>query len=134
MTDKKATPKNKKGIFPVLVFNTRDMHSLGQYFNEGENLFFSTVINIVNNKDVLIKNKSLNKINNIVMLSVAKSLESPSIIINMDKLNEENVGRLLYFFMTSAIVGAYLMGVNPYTQDGVLKYKRIIKEDIKCIK
>lgn len=126
--------KNKKGILPIGVFNTRDMHSLGQYLNDGESFIFSTVINIVNNKDVLIKNKSLNKINNIVMLSVAKSLDSPSIIINMDKLTEENIGRLIYFFMTSAAVGAYLMGVNPYTQDGVSKYKRIIKEEIKCIK
>lgn len=126
--------KKKKGIMPIGVFNTRDMHSLGQYLNDGEDFFFSTVINIVNNKDVLIKNKSLNKINNIVMLSIAKSLDAPSIIINMDKLTEENIGRLLYFFMTSAAIGAYLMGVSPYTQDGVLKYKRMIKEDIKCIK
>lgn len=126
--------KKKRGIMPIGVFNTRDMHSLGQYLNDGEDFFFSTVINVVNNKDVLIKNKSLNKINNIVMLSIAKSLDAPSIIINMDKLTEENIGRLLYFFMTSAAIGAYLMGVSPYTQDGVSKYKRIIKEDIKCIK
>ena len=122
--------KKKRGILPISVFNTRDMHSLGQYFNEGEEIVFSTVINIVNNKDVKLKDKSLNKINNIALLSIAKSYSMPSIIINMDKLNEKNVGRLLYFFMVSASIGGYLMGVNPYNQPGVVSYKKIIKENL----
>ena len=122
--------KKKSGIFPISVFNTRDMHSLGQYFNEGENLFFSTVINVVNNKDVKILDKSLNKINNIAMLNIAKSYKMPSIIINIDKLNEKNIGSLIYFFMVSCAIGGYLMGINPYNQPGVNEYKRLIKESI----
>ena len=122
--------KKRKGILPISVFNTRDMHSLGQYFSEGEQIYFSTVINIVNNKDIKLKDKSLNKINNIAMISIAKSLNSPSIIINIDKLNEENVGRLLYFFMVSAATSGYLLGVNPYNQPGVNNYKKILKENI----
>ena len=122
--------KKGKGILPISVFNTRDMHSLGQYFAEGEQIYFSTVINIVNNKDILLKDRSLNKINNISMISIAKSLASPSIIINMDRLNENNVGRLLYFFMVSASIGGYLLGINPYNQPGVNNYKKIIKENI----
>lgn len=125
--------KNKRGILPISMFNTRDMHSLGQYLNDGEDMIFSTVINIVNNEDVMIKNKSLNKINNMVMLNIAKC-SKPSIIINIDKLNEKNMGRLIYFFMTSAAIGGYLMGVNPYNQPGVNEYKRLIRESIKCMK
>ena len=122
--------KKGKGILPISVFNTRDMHSLGQYFNEGEQIYFSTVINIVNNSDIKLKDKSLNKINNIAMLSIAKSYSSSSIIINIDKLTEENVGELLYFFMVSSSIGGYLLGVNPYNQPGVSNYKRIIKESL----
>ena len=122
--------KKGKGLLPISVFNTRDMHSLGQYFAEGEQIYFSTVINIVNNKDVKLKDKSLNKINNIAMLSIAKSYISPSIIINIDKINEENIGELLYFFMVAAAIGGYLIGVNPYNQPGVNNYKKVIKESL----
>lgn len=122
--------KRRKGILPISVFNTRDMHSLGQYFSEGEEMVFSTVINVVNNKDVLINGKSLNKINNMAMLNIAKSYNMPSIIINIDKLTETNIGELAYFFLVSAAIGGYLMGVNPYNQPGVNEYKRLIKESI----
>ena len=122
--------KKKRGILPISVFNTRDMNSLGQYFTEGEEIYFSTVINIVNNKDIMLKDKSLNKINNISMISIAKSYSSPSIIINVDKLNEKNIGELLYFFMVSCAIGGYLMGINPYNQPGVNNYKKILKEAI----
>ena len=119
--------KKRQGILPISVFNTRDMHSLGQYFSEGEEMIFSTVINVVNNKDVLINGKSLNKINNIATLSVLKSYRMPSILINMDRLTEENIGELIYFFLASAAIGGYLMGVNPYNQPGVNEYKRLME-------
>lgn len=122
--------KKKSGIFPIGVFNTRDMHSLGQYFNEGENIFFSTVINVVNNNDLKVLDKSLNKINNISMINIAKSYSMPSIIVNIDKLNEKNIGELIYFFMVSCAIGGYLMGINPYNQPGVNEYKRLIRESI----
>lgn len=122
--------KRKSGILPIGVLNTRDMHSLGQYFNEGEDICFSTVINVANNNDVKINHKSLNKINNIAMISIAKSYKMPSIIINLDKLSCENIGELVFFFLTSAAIGGYLMGVNPYNQPGVNEYKRILKESI----
>ena len=99
--------KKRQGILPISVFNTRDMHSLGQYFSEGEEMIFSTVINVVNNKDVLINGKSLNKINNIATLSILKSYSMPSILINIDRLTEENIGELIYFFLASAAIGGY---------------------------
>lgn len=119
--------KKRQGILPISVFNTRDMHSLGQYFSEGEDIVFSTVINVVNNKDVLIKGKSLNKINNIAMINILKSYRMPSILINIDRLTEENIGELIYFFLASAAIGGYLMGVNPYNQPGVNEYKRLME-------
>ena len=119
--------KKRQGILPISVFNTRDMHSLGQYFSEGEEMIFSTVINVVNNKDVLINGKSLNKINNIAALSILKSNRMPSILINIDRLTEENIGELIYFFLASAAIGGYLMGVNPYNQPGVNEYKRLME-------
>ena len=119
--------KKRQGILPISVFNTRDMHSLGQYFSEGEEMIFSTVINVVNNKDVLINGKSLNKINNIATLSILKSYRMPSILINIDRLTEENIGELIYFFLASAAIGGYLMGVNPYNQPGVNEYKRLME-------
>ena len=119
--------KKRQGILPISVFNTRDMHSLGQYFSEGEEMIFSTVINVVNNKDVLINGKSLNKINNIATLSILKSYSMPSILINIDRLTEENIGELIYFFLASEAIGVYLMGVNPYNQPGVNEYKRLME-------
>ena len=90
-------------------------------------MIFSTVINVVNNKDVLINGKSLNKINNIATLSILKSYRMPSILINIDRLTEENIGELIYFFLASAAIGGYLMGVNPYNQPGVNEYKRLME-------
>lgn len=125
--------KNNKGLFPVSVVNSRDLHSLGQYYQQGNPIIFETVINIVNNKDIKVSNKSLNKINNLATIKVAEAHKNhtPSNIICMDYLNEENVGELMYFFMVSAAIGAYLLDVNPFDQPGVEDYKRLLINGIK---
>lgn len=125
--------KDNKGLFPVSVVNSRDLHSLGQYYQQGDPLIFETVINIVNNKDIKVSNKSLNKINNLATIKVAEAHKehTPSNIICMDFLNEENVGELMYFFMVSATIGAYLLGVNPFNQPGVEDYKKLLINGIK---
>lgn len=127
--------KDNKGLFPVSVVNSRDLHSLGQYYQQGESIIFETVINIVNNTDIKIFNKSLNKINNLATIKVAEAHKShtPSNIICMDYLNEENIGELMYFFMTSAAIGAYLLNVNPFNQPGVEDYKKLLMDGIKKI-
>lgn len=127
--------KNNQGIFPVSVVNSRDLHSLGQYYQQGDPIIFETVINIVNNKDIKVSNKSLNKINNLASIKVAEahSSHTPSNIICMDYLNEENVGELMYFFMVSAAIGAYLLNVNPFDQPGVEDYKKLLNNGIKKI-
>ena len=127
--------KNDLGLFPVSVVNSRDLHSLGQYYQQGEPIIFETVINIVNNKDIKVSNKSLNKINNLATIKVAEAHapHTPSNIICMDYLNEENVGELMYFFMVSAAIGAYLLDVDPFNQPGVEDYKKLLMNGIKKI-
>lgn len=127
--------KNNLGLFPVSVVNSRDLHSLGQYYQQGEPIIFETVINIVNNKDIKVSNKSLNKINNLATIKVAEAHapHTPSNIICMDYLNEENVGELMYFFMVSAAIGAYLLDVDPFNQPGVEDYKKLLMNGIKKI-
>ena len=125
--------KNNKGLFPTSVVNSRDLHSLGQYYQQGDPIIFETVINIVNNKDIKVSNKSLNKINNLATIKVAEAHKNhtPSNIICMDYLNEENIGELMYFFMVSAAVGAYLLNVDPFNQPGVEDYKKLLINGIK---
>ncbi len=125
--------KNNLGIFPVSTVNTRDLHSLGQFIQEGNNIIFETVIKIENNNDLVIGNTSLNDLNNIVINSVCtahKKGNTPSMIISLDKLSIENIGMLSMFFMLSAVFSSYLFGVNPYNQPGVEEYKKEIKTHI----
>ena len=124
--------KENKGIFPVSTVNSRDLHSLGQYYQQGNPIIFETVINIINNRDIKVFNKSLNKINNLTSIKVAEAHMSntPSNIICMDYLNEENIGELMYFFMVSASIGAYLLNVNPFNQPGVENYKKLLMNGI----
>ena len=127
--------KENKGLFPVSVVNSRDLHSLGQYYQQGDPIIFETVINIVNNKDIKVSNKSLNKINNIATIKVAEAHKNhtPSNIICIDYLNEENIGELMYFFMVSAAIGGYLLEVDPFNQPGVEAYKKLLINGIKKI-
>lgn len=126
--------KNNKAILPITTVNTRDLHSLGQYFQEGERILFETVINI--NTDITINtkyNKTVKQINDIAVTSVAKAHLLDGVysnIIEVDKLDEESIGYLIYFFELAAATGAYLLDVNPFDQPGVSKYKKIINESL----
>ncbi len=127
--------KDNKGIFPVSVLNTRDLHSLGQYFQEGKRIIFETVINIVKENHNIKTNygRSLNDINNIACDAVAKAHYNGGVysnIIEVEELNEESLGYLIYFFELSAAIGGYLLHVNPFDQPGVSEYKRIMMEAI----
>ncbi len=132
--------KDGKGVFPASCLFTTDLHSLGQYIQEGRRNLFETVINvkevesnifIEEEKDDLdnlnyLKNKSLNYINHKAMDGVINAHimdDVPNIIINIDSINEETIGELLYFFMLSCAVSGLLLGVNPFDQPGVEKYK-----------
>ncbi|MDD2490050.1 MAG: glucose-6-phosphate isomerase [Bacilli bacterium] len=128
--------KEGKGTLPISLINTRDLHSLGQFIQQGSKILLETVINVKEpQNDTLIGtyNKTLSQINNIAMHATIKAHNQgqvPNNIISLPILNEVNMGYLLQFFMISCALNGYLMGVNPFDQPGVEDYKRIINETL----
>lgn len=133
--------KEEKGIFPVSVDNTTDLHSMGQYIQEGERILFETVINIKKpyrdftltceegSPDALdyLNGKTLNEINHKAMEGTVIAHVNgkvPNIMIEVDKLDEFNLGELLYFFEKACGISGHLLGVNPFNQPGVEAYKK----------
>ena len=133
--------KDNKGIFPASVDNSTDLHSMGQYIQEGERTLFETVINIKkpyrdytlnceqNSMDKLdyLNGKTLNEINHKAMEGtiIAHTRGNvPNIILEVEKLDEANLGELLYFFEKACGISGYLLGVNPFNQPGVEAYKK----------
>ncbi len=132
--------KGGKGIYPTGAEFTTDLHSLGQYIQEGRRNLFETVINIKepasdmkikadeDNLDELnyLVNKGLDEVNKKAMegtIDAHMEGEVPNLVITMDKLNEYNIGHLIYFFELACAVSGKLLGVNPFDQPGVEKYK-----------
>ena len=132
--------KDQMGIFPAGVEFTTDLHSMGQYIQEGRRNLFETVITIKNSKtDIIIKNdednldglnyltgKTLDYVNKKAMEGTIKAHVSgdvPNILIEIEKLDEENIGELIYFFEKACAVSGMILGVNPFNQPGVEKYK-----------
>jgi len=127
--------KDKKGILPISNINTRDLHSMGQYLQEGKDIIFETVIGIKNNSEIFIDKYKcdLNEINNMALEKVCEAHNNgytPSSIIWLDKISEENLGELMQFFMLSTIIGGYLLKINPFDQPGVQEYKKLVTEGL----
>lgn len=126
--------KNNVGIYPTSMVHTRDLHSLGQFVQEGNKILFETFIKIDNTKHFIkYNNDDLHTINNIVEDSVERahfSGNTPCIEIELDELNESNLSELIYFFMLSAAFSGLLFGVNPFNQPGVEVYKKEVKESL----
>ena len=131
--------KEGKGLFPASLTFSTDLHSMGQFLQEGHQIFFETIINVLNrDKDVIVPEsagpelagKSLNDINAMavkgVMAAHAKA-NIPMIRIDVEDMTEESLGQLLYFFMMSAAVTGKLMGIDPFNQPGVEDYKQEIR-------
>lgn len=132
--------KDLKGIFPAGAMFTTDLHSLGQYIQEGRRNLFETVISIEkSSSDIEIKadednldglnyltGKKLSFVNKKAMEGTIKAHVDggvPNILIKMDVLNEHTIGQLIYFFEKACAVSGKLLGVNPFNQPGVEKYK-----------
>ena len=132
--------KDQKGIFPAGAEFTTDLHSIGQYIQEGKRNLFETVINIdkqesnmavhfdEDNLDELnyLEGKTLDYINSKAMEgTIAAHVDGgvPNILVNVNKLDEEAVGHLIYFFELACAMSGKLLGVNPFNQPGVEKYK-----------
>ena len=133
--------KDEKGILPVGVDNTTDLHSMGQYIQQGRRNLFETVISIkIPNSDFIINSdddnldglnylagKKLDYVNKKAMEGTVQAHVSgdvPNIEISLNKLDEENLGELIYFFEKSCAMSGSILGVNPFNQPGVEEYKK----------
>ena len=133
--------KDQMGIFPAGVDFTTDLHSMGQYIQEGRRNLFETVISIKTpNSDITINpdddnldglnylaGKGLDYVNKKAMEGTIKAHVSgdvPNIIIEIEKLDEENIGELIYFFEKACAMSGNILGVNPFNQPGVEEYKK----------
>ncbi len=130
--------KNGKGILPISIVNTRDLHSMGQFLQQGKDIVFETTIGIIDEPVIKINkyDKTLQEINRIALEKVCEahySDKTPSLVLYASQLDEFNLGELVRFFMTSAIVGALLIDVNPFDQPGVEKYKSLINDALNSI-
>ena len=132
--------KELKGIFPTGAEFTTDLHSLGQYIQEGRRNLFETVIDIEKEEsDITINyeddnldglnylaDKSLSYVNKKAMEGTIKAHVDgnvPNIILKMEKIDEETIGHLIYFFEKACAMSGILLEVNPFNRPGVEKYK-----------
>ncbi len=133
--------KENKGIFPSSAIYSTDLHSLGQYVQEGERLLFETVFVFNEPKnDFVIEadDENIDGLNFLAGNGMAyinrKAFEGtvlahtdggvPNIVIEADKMDEENLGEMIYFFEKACAVSGYILGVNPFDQPGVESYKK----------
>ena len=132
--------KEAKGIFPVGVNFTTDLHSLGQYLQEGHRYFFETILDvqepksdyvIVPDKENLdglnyLQNKSIHYVNQKAAEGTAMAHNEggiPIMKLQIPKINEYYLGQLIYLFEISCGISGYMLGVNPFDQPGVEAYK-----------
>ena len=132
--------KDKKGLFPAGCEFTTDLHSLGQYIQDGRRIMFETVINVENSKSDITINMDEDNLDNLNYLEGKqlsyvnqKAMEGtiqahveggvPNILINIKELTEETLGELIYFFEKACAMSGELLEVNPFNQPGVEKYK-----------
>ncbi|MCQ2451222.1 MAG: glucose-6-phosphate isomerase [Clostridia bacterium] len=133
--------KDNKGLFPASVTFSTDLHSMGQFVQDGSRIMFETVVNIKDNgKDVIIESEETNGdgLNFLAGKPMSfvneKAFEGtvlahtdggvPNLVIEVDKADEENLGRLIYFFEKACAISGYMLGVNPFDQPGVESYKK----------
>ena len=133
--------KDGKGIFPASVIFTTDLHSMGQYIQEGERMLMETVITVENalrevtipsdeqNLDGLnyLAGKNVEHCNRMAQLGTRMAHIDggvPNMDIRVEKLDEYNLGWLFYFFEKVCGISAYVLGVNPFNQPGVEAYKK----------
>ena len=126
--------KNGVGIYPTSTVHTRDLHSLGQFIQEGNKIIFETFIKVTNSDDFIeYKGEELHKINNIVLESVMKAHFSggvPCLEIEVTELEPETMASLIYFFLLSAAFSGLLFDVNPFNQPGVEVYKKEVRDSL----
>jgi glucose-6-phosphate isomerase len=124
--------KDGKGLFPASLIYTTDLHSLGQFLQQGPRNIFETVINIATPARTELEN--LNQIATEATVKAHKSGGIPVLEISLPNLSAKSLGALIYFFELSCAISATLLGVNPFDQPGVEVYKANIKSALKSPK
>lgn len=133
--------KDGKGIFPASAVFSTDLHSMGQYIQQGERTLFETVVTFKNSVDeVYIENDkdNVDGLNFLAGKSISfvnqKAFEGtvlahtdgnvPNIVIELDNMDEHDLGELIYFLEKACALSGYVLGVNPFDQPGVESYKK----------
>jgi glucose-6-phosphate isomerase len=133
--------KEGRGLFPASVNFTSDLHSMGQYIQDGERILFETVLSVrESSRDIAVNkdDRDLDGLNFIAGRTVEECNKMaelgtriahidggvPNVLISVEKLNEYNLGSLFYFFEFACGISAYMLGINPFDQPGVEDYKR----------
>ena len=133
--------KDGKGIFPASVVCTTDLHSMGQFIQEGDRVMFETVVNVENSRRKVVigeDKENLDQLNYLAgqrvehcnaMAQLGTKLAHidggvPQIGLSIEQIDEYNLGSLFYFFEFACGISAYVLGVNPFNQPGVEAYKK----------
>lgn len=132
--------KDQKGIFPASVIFSQDLHSMGQFVQDGTRIMFETIVSFKKaGEDFFVKEETenfdgLNFLANQEMSAInLKAMQGtvlahcdggvPCITLEIDAIDEENLGYLMYFFEKACAISGYMLGVNPFNQPGVEDYK-----------
>ena len=133
--------KDLKGIFPASIVCTTDLHSMGQFIQEGDRVMFETTVTVAkSNREVVIGSdeQNLDQLNYLAgqrvehcnaMAQLGTKLAHidggvPQMEVGIERINEENLGALFYFFEFACGISAYVLGINPFNQPGVEAYKK----------
>ena len=133
--------KDGKGLMPTSVIFSTDLHSMGQFLQDGSRIMFETVVDIqrpgrefvvepdAENRDGLnfLAGQGLSHVNRKAMQGTVLAHNDggvPNIVLEVDSLSEKDVGYLIYFFERACAISGYLLGVNPFDQPGVESYKK----------
>ena len=133
--------KEGKGLYPSSAIFSTDLHSLGQYIQQGERLMFETVLwveNPINDVEVpfdeangdglnFLAGKTMHYVNSKALKGTMLAHtdgEVPNILVEIDKQDEFNLGELIYFFELACGISGYILGINPFDQPGVESYKK----------
>lgn len=133
--------KDHKGLFPVTLSYTTDLHSLGQYIQDGKRIMFETVLVVESSNDSIVieeeqcnldglnylSGKTLDFVNGCALEGTMNAHiegDTPNIKLIFPKKDEYNLGCLFYFFEFACGISGYMLGVNPFNQPGVESYKK----------
>jgi glucose-6-phosphate isomerase len=133
--------KDHKGIFPASVDDTTDLHSMGQWIQDGERSIFETVLTVKNQQNSVvipsdkadldglnyIAGKRVDEVNKMAELGTRLAHVDggvPNLLITIPELTEQYIGQLIYFFEKACGVSGYILDVNPFNQPGVEAYKK----------